>query len=277
MSIYNLIHYSFYYTEESVREYLLKISANKATGVDGISIVLLKIGIDELVPHIVRLVNLSIVTKEFPTLWKTAKVTALFKSGDLSDVKNYGPISVLPVLSEIIERHVYDSLFHYLRLHKLIYESQSGFRANYSTETALIKITDMLLKNIDTNQINGLLLVDYRKAFDLVDHSILLVKMKCYGLDSATLSWFNSYLSGRKQYVYFKGMSSTTQEITDGVPRGSILGPLLFLIFINDLPLYTQSQTDLFADDTTITVSSDRDQVQDLQNKLQREMLNVNE
>ena len=121
-------------------------------------------------------------------MWKTAKVTALFKSGDLSDVNNYGPISVLPVLSEIIERHVYDSLFHYLRLHKLIYESQSGFRANYCTETTLIKITDMLLKNIDMNQINGLLLVDYRKAFDLVEHSILLVKMKCYGLDSATLS-----------------------------------------------------------------------------------------
>ena len=110
------------------------------------------------------------------------------------------PISVLPVLSKIID----DSLFHYLRLHKLIYESQPGFRANYSTETALIKITDMLLKNIDMNKINGLLLVDYRKAYDLVDHSILLVKMKCYGLDSATFSWFNSYLSGRKQYVYFQ-------------------------------------------------------------------------
>ena len=94
---------------------------------------------------------------------------------------------------KIIERHVYDSLFHYWRLHKLIYEGQPGFRANYSTETALIKITDMLLKNIDMNQINGLLLVDYRKAYDLVDHSILLVNMKCYGLYGATLSWFNSY------------------------------------------------------------------------------------
>ena len=208
---------------------------------------LLKIGIKELAPSIANLINFSITTKEFPTEWKTARVAALFKAGDLTDVNNFRPISILPALSKIIERHVHDILSQYLKNHNLIYSSQSGFREKYSTETALVNIINSLLMNIDNNQVNGMLLVDYKKAFDMVDHQILFTKLELYGLGPDALNWFKSYLSNRRhEYVQFKGKSSPTRFITEGVPQGSILGPHLFLLFINDLPLHIQYITNRF-------------------------------
>lgn len=127
----------------------------------------------------------------------------------MDDVNNYRPISVLPVLSKIIERHVHDHLSEYLNVHDLIYKNQSGFRKQYSTETALAYIVDTLRFNLDKNHINGMVLVDYKKAFDMVDHVTLLSKLKANQLDRSTLLWFKSYINNRIQLVSFKGQTST--------------------------------------------------------------------
>ena len=152
---------------------------------------------------------------------------------------------------------MHDSLYTFLNEHNLIYPRQSGFRKYHSTETALIKITDDLLFNLDNDKISGLVLVDYRKAFDMVDHGLLLKKLETYGVIKQELKWCHSYLLDRKQVVVLDVNESREAPVKHGVPQGSILGPLFFILFINDLPLHVNSQLDLYADDTTITASVD--------------------
>ena len=206
---------------------------------------------------ITTFINPSFSLNVFPSRWKTAKVTPILKSGDHTDVKNYRPISVLPFLSKIAERHVHNALYNFLYENDLIYIRQSGFRSKQSTETALIKIIDDLLFNLDNDRVSGMVLVDYRKAFDMIDHTLLLEKLEVYGLSRDSLQWFTSYLKNRRQLVKLGDKQSSVAIVRHGIPQGSILGPLLFIVFINDLPLYvTSSRIDLYADDTTLTSST---------------------
>lgn len=172
---------------------------------------------------------------------------------------------------------MHNCLFNYLTENNLIYANQSGFRRKYSTETALIRILDSILFNLDRNKVTGMVTVDYKKAFDMVDHALLIRKLEVYRLDSQALSWFTSYLSDRKQFVTFKGQCSDVRTVTAGVPQGSILGPLLFVMFINDLHLQIDAQVDLFADDTTLTSSADYTCIDKLSDKLSSEVASVNE
>ena len=146
-------------------------------------------------------------------------------------------ISVLRVFSKVSERHVHDSLYNYLTENNLIYPRQSGFWKNHSTDTNLIQIIDELLFNLDKNRVSGIVLVDYCKAFDMVDHGLLLDKLKVYGVAGETMKWFQSYLVDRHQLVNLGGCVSDMALMKHGVPQGSILGPLFFTVFINDLPL----------------------------------------
>ena len=151
-----------------------------------------------------RLINMSFSTGTFPTRWKTASVTPLFKQGVANDPSNYRPISVLPAVSKVIERHMHNSLYALVMDNNLLYSRQSGFRGMYSTETSLIKLVDELFFGLDNNRVCGMLLVDYRKALDMVDRELLLRKLELYSVVNRELAWCHSYLLDRKQMVRVK-------------------------------------------------------------------------
>ena len=180
-------------------------------------------------------------------------MSPLHKSGPYDDVNNDRPISVLPVLSKILEKHVPFSLINYLNKYNVLHPTHCGFSSVHSCETALVNMIDRWLNSLDNGQLVGVVLVDFKKAFDLVDHKIFLQKLKIYGLCDESLNWFSSYLLNRSQRVSVNNVLSQHKSILYGVPQGSILGPLMFLMFIYNLPLYINDvTTDMYADDTTL-------------------------
>ena len=227
--------------------------SHKAAGSDGISARILKIAAPVISLPLSRLINHCIDTGTFLSAWKTAKVKPLYKGqGSKDDKNNYCPISVLPLLSKIFEKHVHQALYSYIRNNNLLYTLQSSFPRSYSMETALIRVMDQLLSDMDKDQVSGLVVVDYTKAFDLIDHDTLLSKLQAYGIMSKELTLLANYLKGRRSSVVIFGMQSEYRLITHGVPQGSVLGPLLFIIFVNDLPnSVSQSTVDIYTDHTT--------------------------
>jgi retron-type reverse transcriptase len=187
-----------------------------------------------------------------------ARVIPLYKNGQRNVAGNYRPISVLPAISKIMEKILYNQLYSY-RLSAKFSDSQFGFRKFHSTATALLDCTNDWYVNLDRKMFNLVVLIDLKKAFDTVNHQILLRKLELYGIKGQALSFLNSYLSNRSQKCQINGFLSLEKVIRCGVPQGSILGPLFFLLYINsDLPqCLSKTKPRLFADDTNLTASGD--------------------
>ena len=196
---------------------------------------------------------MSFLTGIYPDALKICKTIPIHKGGLTTELNNYRPISLLSIFDKIIEKIMHKRLYNFLGDHNILFNNQFGFQKNISTSVALIQITEKIKESIDNRKYGCGLFIDLRKAYDTVNHAILLTKMEHYGIRGTALEWFKSYLNNRKQYVYINGETSQLKDITCGVPQGSVLGPLLFLIYINDLPnIFEVLQFFLFSDNTNI-------------------------
>ena len=235
---------------------LAQLKSSKAPGHDNFPPRFLKDGTTIIGEPLTHIINLSLRTAVVPGKMKIAKFVPLFKSGSKTSVENYRPISVLPALSKIFERTVYDQLSNYLEHNNLLTTSQFGFRKRYNTELAVTLFTDHIRQSMDQGKLTGAVFIDLQKAFDTVEHSILLSKLPFYGIKGTKLLWIKSYPSNRYQFVQCGTAKSESRLVKYGVPQGSILGPLLFLIHINDLTKSVKNcNIQIYTDDTVISFS----------------------
>ena len=242
------------FSEHEIVSIIRSLNSSKAHGWDGISIRMIKMCDESISPPLKIIFDTALKSGIYPDKWKRANVVPVHKKESKNILKNYKPISLLPICGKIFEKCIYNSLYSYLESNNILSKSQSGFRKGDSCISQLLAITHEIYSNFDAYpslETRGVFL-DISKAFDKVWHEGLLYKLKSYGISGPLLILIKSFLANRFQRVVLNGQSSCWKEILAGVPQGSILGPLLFLIFINDIPEGIQSNIKIFADDTSI-------------------------
>ena len=230
---------------EEVSYLLLNLLTVKATGPDGISARLLKECSNEIAPSLTALFNKSLSLGKVPQEWKEANVVPVPKKGDIHEISNYRPISLLSLVSKLLEQVVH------IHVSEFVQSSQNGFRRKRSCATQLLRVFHDVGMALDSGKEADMIYLDFSKAFASVSHPKLLFKLEQHGISGTLLKWFTDYLNERRQRVVVDGISSSFLYATSGVPQGSIFGPLLFLIFANDLPnAAKQSTVPMFADDS---------------------------
>ena len=236
-----------------LKDAFFSLKINKSPGYDDISFNVIKKCFSSLCEPLKYLFNLSIEKGIFPDDLKIAKVTPIYKSDDKSDLSNYRPISVLSCFSKMFERIMYNRLYQDLTENEILYPKQFRFQTGHSTEHAIVQLIDQILESFEYNKYTLGVFIDLSKAFDTVDDSILLKKLELYGVTDRNHSWFKNYLSNRKQFVINIKENTELETITCGVPQGSILGPLLFLLYVNDLKNASNLLDPImYADDTNL-------------------------
>ena len=223
------------------------------------------------------IINQIFTTGIFPDNLKTAKIHPSLKAGDPLLATNYRPISLLTSISKIFEKNIFNQLTNYLSLNNILTDSQYGFRKNHSTQSAALELIDRLMISMDKGKTPLAIFLDFSKAFDTLDHEILLYKLKYYGIKDKVFYLFRNYLTNRRQYTELGGVKSNLSNIKTGVPQGSILGPLLFLLYINDIADITKYlKTIIYADDTTFIADLDNIPKNEQERKINSELQIIN-
>ena len=257
-------------SDMDVKSEILKIKTSKATGPDRISPKLLKDSVEVITESLTNIFNTSIEFGIFPDDFKTACISPIHKGDSKLDCSNYRPISIISVVAKVFEKFISSQFIGYLETNHLLSDSQSGFRKKSSTTTSIAKNTNQWYINMDKGLLNGIIFLDLKKAFDCVNHDILIKKLSYFGCRGSTLNWFKSYLN-RKQTCKINQTTSKCRTIRCRVPQGSNLGPILFLIYVNDLPNCLKTTTaSMFADDTNLTASGDT--ITNIEVKLNKDM-----
>ena len=257
--------------EQEVLRLVKDINVSKSSGLDNVSSLVLKEAFKILITEITYKFNLSIRSSLFPDAWKQALVIPIPKTGNLSLVQNYRPISLLPLPGKILEKLVHHQLSNYLEMGSLLSPDQHGFRRGHSTTHAVAQLSSYVSKKLDNRMPTLVAYVDFKKAFDCVQHKVLLNKLTCLGIGEEIVNWVKNYLTDRRQRVYANNVHSLTQLITQGVPQGSVLGPLFYIIYANDVMRTVKNcEIALYADDTVLFTANPKfeDSVFKLQNDI---------
>lgn len=243
---------------EDVRRVIAKLPNKKSTGIDEVPVTLIKQCNDEFSLCLAEIINKSVILGQFPNRLKTAMIVPIFKKGRTDDIKNYRPISLLSIFSKIIEKVVAARITNFLDTFNILSSSQHGFRSKFSTETAVTKLTQLIKQNMDNGKLVVGVFFDLTSAFDTIDISFVGTKLEKMGIRGNLNEWLLSFLKNRTLRVNINNFLSTAREIVVGTPQGSVLGPLIFLLYINDLPSYiTYGDVFMYADDTSIILSGD--------------------
>jgi hypothetical protein len=251
-------------TVPGVKKLLDDIKPHKASGPDEIPGRVLRECAASIAPVFTKIFNKSLSSGELPSDWLNANVAPLFKKGDRSSPANYRPVSLTSITCKLLEHIIHHHIMNHMDYHNILYSKQHGFRKGLSCETQLAGLVDDLAKIVDSKGQADLIIMDFSKAFDTVPYKRLLLKLQNVGIRNNILTWIECFLTKRHQRVVLDGAFSTKAKVTLGVPQGTVLGPLLFLIYINDLPDNIRSDVRLFADDCILyrKITSQRDQLQ---------------